>query len=170
MQWLSSSRCGNFPVSCARWDLGAPRTWSQQLLFSLDQPHHSEGKTFPTHWPCQVCALTFLHSPVVFTSGDPKWPTITHKAWAVHKSQELQGEGETVKIWWKLRQREWGKGKREGLKSGIKLEWTTGLVFSKKRRKGCMDIWKIVIHSKMKVSLSCIPKDFLRPGKQRINR
>lgn len=57
-QWLSFSRCCNLPVSCTRWDLGAPRTWSQQLFFSLDQPHHSEGKTLPCvdhtepmHWP-----------------------------------------------------------------------------------------------------------------------
>lgn len=122
-------------MSCTRWDLGAPGTWSQQLLFSLDQPHHSEGKALPVCWPHWVYTLTFLSSLVVFTTGNPKWPTVTHKAWAMRSSQELQGESKTVKICWKLRQRGWGKGKGEGLESGIKLEWMTVLVRGKRRRK-----------------------------------
>lgn len=74
-------------------------------------------------------------APWLFSQQNPKWPTMTCKAWAMHSSQESQRESKIVKIWWKLRQRGWGKGKGEGLDSGIKLERMTVLVRGKKRRK-----------------------------------
>lgn len=158
-------------MSCTRWDLGAPRTWSQQLLFSLDQPHHSEGKTHPVCWPHQVYTLTFLSYPAVFTTGNPKWATITHKARAMCSDQEFQRENKTVEIWWKLRQRGWGIGKGKGLESGIKKEWMTVLVCGKKRRNsegGCLENTNL-FYCKRKLSFSSIPKDFFIPRKHWIN-